>query len=249
MPNLAALPLNAIALRPKATLDAQLEINGSVMVTGGLGGIGQTAGHWVAGATLNTHVWLLGRAGRSKQSIAASWIPCHGCISMTMGSVAIYSDVAAITDQINAISAPALTSVLHAAAVLHDALLPRQTALGLRSVFAPKVSGALALLNALSVMPLQNIVQFGSLSALLGTKGQANYAAANCTLEEISQQCLDFGLLSSTVLWGPWASGMALENPEALSRFERAGLGLVDGRTINCAPVFHMQHTDLCEFT
>ncbi len=40
---------------------------------------------------------------------------------------------------------------------------------------------------------------------------------------------LDRGLPSSSVQWGPWASGLALSDPAILQRFERAGLAALSG--------------------
>ena len=217
---LAPLPLNK---------QAGLAMAGSVLVSGGLGEIGQLAGHWVAAAHASAHVWLLGRSGRSAQSMAAALEQHAGSVSMAAGDVTARADMAGLMQLLAASGAPAVSGVLHAGAVLADALLGRQTAATLRAVFAPKVPGALCLLGATSAMPLQGLLHFSSLTAQLGTPGQSNYAAANGALDGVAQDYLNRGLHSSSVMWGPWASGMALSDAGLLERFQQAGLGAISG--------------------
>jgi hypothetical protein len=208
---------------------ASLAVVGSVLVGGGLGEIGQLAGHWVAAAHGSSHVWMLGRSGRSAQSMTAALQQHAGSVSMAAGDVTARDDMAGLMQALATSGAPAVSGVLHAGAVLADALLGRQTAASLRAVFAPKVPGALCLLGATSAMPLQGLLHFSSLTAQLGTPGQSNYAAANGALDGVAQDYLNRGLQSSSVMWGPWASGMALSDAGLLERFQQAGLGAISG--------------------
>lgn len=228
-PRLEAVPQDMLLAPVPPNRDARLSMHGSVLVTGGLGDIGQLTGHWVASTAARSHVWLLGRTGRAAQSMASSLAAYSSCISMAAGDVAARADMAAALHLVAASGAPAVTGILHAGAVLADAPLGRQTAASLQAVYAPKVPGVLCLLGVTAVHPLQGILTFSSLTAQLGTPGQANYAAANGALEGMSQNWLNRGLRSSSVLWGPWASGLALSNPRILENFQRAGLGAISG--------------------
>ena len=69
--------------------------------------------------------------------------------------------------------------VVHAGGVIRDALLAQQTLAAFREVVAPKHYAALRLADLLWAQPAAAEISFSSLSALLGTAGQANYAAAN----------------------------------------------------------------------
>ena len=53
---------------------------------------------------------------------------------------------------------------------------------------APKSIVAQQMMMAFAPIPIRQWNIFSSLSALLGTPGQANYVAANLQLNEISQQ-------------------------------------------------------------
>ena len=120
-----------------------------------------------------------------------------------------------------------LAGVWHAAGVLADGLLRSQTAQAFRRVYAPKAVGGWGLQRASAASPLDACVLFSSVAALLGSAGQANYAAANCCLDATSALRRAVGLASSSVQWGPWGEvGMSAE--ESLkARVQASGFGLI----------------------
>ena len=213
-------------------LNVQVAASGSVLVSGGTGDIGRLASRWLAATHTSAHVCLLGRGGRSPQSAAA--VSQHHRVTVAATNVASDSDLAGLVQRLASMGANAVTGVLHAGAVLHDTLLARQTAHCIRTVLAPKAQGALRLLHAATSMPLHAFVHFSSLTAFFGTPGQSNYAAANGALEGIALDCLTSGRPSSSILWGPWAFGMAVTDPKILQRFQLAGLGTIAGAP-NCS--------------
>ena len=68
-------------------------------------------------------------------------------------------------------------------AYLQDAVLSNQSASSMRHVFAPKVATALQLERYMSGHRIQQMAVFSSIASLLGSSGQINYAAANCSLD------------------------------------------------------------------
>lgn len=66
---------------------------------------------------------------------------------------------------------------------LQDSVIANQTAAGMRAVFAPKATTAARLAPHLVHHPLSHAAIFSSVAGALGSSGQANYAAANATLD------------------------------------------------------------------
>jgi hypothetical protein len=66
---------------------------------------------------------------------------------------------------------------------LQDAVLANQSAGGMRAVFAPKAGAMATLAPRLATHALGQVAVFSSVAGLLGSSGQANYAAANATLD------------------------------------------------------------------
>ena len=73
-------------------------------------------------------------------------------------------------------------------------------------VFAPKLGGLDCLAEAGTLLPLRTTVLFSSVAALLGTGGQASYAAANAGLDGWSSAAQSAGRSTVSVQWGAWAS-------------------------------------------
>ena len=79
--------------------------------------------------------------------------------------------------------------MLHAGGVLRDAVLAKQTAQGVFEVMAPKVAGAANVLAHARLQPTAATKLFSSIASAMGSGGQANYAAANATLDSWAHAC------------------------------------------------------------
>jgi hypothetical protein len=128
---------------------------------------------------------------------------------------------------------PRLAGVWHAAGVLADGMLPKQSARALADVCAPKARSAWSLQHALATEQLRTCAFFSSVAALLGGTGQANYAAANACLDALASRRRACSAPGVSVQWGAWAEvGMAARGVagkrmaalEATSGFHRIGL-------------------------
>ena len=85
-------------------------------------------------------------------------------------------------------------AVVSAGGVLSDGLLASQTASGVKSVFAPKLSGLNNLVSATFAAALRGIAAFSSVAAFIGSAGQASYAAANAAMDARLSEMVTAGL-------------------------------------------------------
>ncbi|MEU9957760.1 SDR family NAD(P)-dependent oxidoreductase [Streptomyces sp. NPDC050982] len=127
-----------------------------------------------------------------------------------------------------------LDGVVYAAGVIEDRLIADKTAESFQRVYETKTSGAETLLTALEEFPNGPAfaVLFGSISAVLGNRGQVDYAAANDALQSLGADwAVRTGHRALTVHWGPWAptgghTGMV--TPELGREYARRGIKLID---------------------
>ncbi|MCC2277863.1 SDR family oxidoreductase [Streptomyces sp. ET3-23] len=127
-----------------------------------------------------------------------------------------------------------IDGVVHAAGIIEDRLMADKDPASFTRVYDTKAGGARALFAALrrAPEPPRFTVLFGSVAAVHGNRGQADYAAANDALAVLGRQWQrDTGARALTVHWGPWApnglhSGMVA--PELGRHYARRGIGLID---------------------
>jgi acyl transferase domain-containing protein/NAD(P)H-dependent flavin oxidoreductase YrpB (nitropropane dioxygenase family)/NADP-dependent 3-hydroxy acid dehydrogenase YdfG len=127
-----------------------------------------------------------------------------------------------------------LDGVVHAAGVIADRLMTEKDVDSFRNVFDTKVSAATALLTGLAAADIRPgfVAFFGSISALLGNRGQTDYAAANDALDLIGEQWHSTtGGRALTVHWGPWAPAAehgGMVSPELAREYERRNVSMID---------------------
>ncbi|MCM2547151.1 amino acid adenylation domain-containing protein [Burkholderia glumae] len=188
-----------------------LESNGSYLITGGLGGLGLRLAQQLAKAGVKRLVLMSRGAPDAAATTAIDALRQLGCtVDLARCDVA---DPAAmrLAWHETVLSGPfPLKGIFHAAGALRDGVLGGQSWAEFAVPLHAKVAGALNL-HALSLdAPLDCFVCFSSISALFGTAGQANYAAANAYLDALVGARRTLGLPATSIQWGPFAEvGMA----------------------------------------
>ncbi|MBI4747842.1 MAG: SDR family NAD(P)-dependent oxidoreductase [Acidobacteria bacterium] len=220
--------------------------NASYLITGGLGGLGLIVAQWMAqqGARrliLTSRTPLPARNewkaypedSLQKQQIAA--IRDLEALGVNVQTIALDVSSAEQLGQFLQTYAdegwPPIRGVIHAAGVLEDQSLYNLNREALLSVTRVKILGTWHLANAFSPEELDFFVNFSSLASVLGSPGQANYAAGNTFQDAIVHWLRQNGYKASTINWGPWAEvGMAARNTAA-GKNPASGINLLSPAT------------------
>ncbi|GBG00647.1 type I polyketide synthase, partial [Raphidocelis subcapitata] len=196
----------------------------AVLITGGTGALGLLTAAWLAGQGVR-RLHLISRTGRAAASsalLAARLADGGAAVTLSAADASCASDGAAL-------AARDVGAVVHAAGVLEDAALPRQSLGGLRRVWASKAAPIEAWrASLLRHQPLGAVVLFSSVAALLGSAGQANYATANAALDGAAAAEQRGGVAAVSIQWGAWADvGMAAGSELVARKVAALGMSML----------------------
>ncbi|WP_040785698.1 type I polyketide synthase [Nocardia pneumoniae] len=193
---------------------------GTYLISGGLGGLGLRLARWLV-ARGARHLVLAGRhdPGPDAEDRITELRNDGVEVMVVRADVARRPDVARMLADIDD-RMPPLRGVVHAAMVLDDRTILELDAERYDRVLAPKVLGAWHLHELTGDRELDFFVMYSSAAALLGSPGQAAYAAANAFLGALARHrecrgrtalCVDWGLYSQDgIMAGRGAEGQRL---------------------------------------
>ncbi|MEU0486449.1 SDR family NAD(P)-dependent oxidoreductase, partial [Streptosporangium sp. NPDC006013] len=213
---------------PVEEADRSWDPEGTVLITGGTGGLGGHLARHVVAERGVRHLLLTSRRGLEaagarelEQELAA-----HGAqVTIAACDMADRDQVAALLAGIDA--EHPLTAVVHTAGVLEDATIPSLTPERLGRVLRPKVDAAWHLHELTMDLDLAAFILYSSLSGVMGAPGQGNYSAANTFLNALAQSRRADGLPALSLAWGAWAqdTGMTGTLSDAdMRRITRTGM-------------------------
>jgi NADPH:quinone reductase-like Zn-dependent oxidoreductase/3-oxoacyl-(acyl-carrier-protein) synthase/acyl carrier protein len=201
---------------------------GTVLITGGTGGLGGLLARHLVAEHGARHLLLASRGGLEAQGakeLLAELAELDVEVRIAQCDVSDRGEVRALLEGID--PEHPLSVVVHAAGVLDDGVLSSLTAASVERVLAPKVDGAWHLHELTCDMDLRAFVLFSSVAGTLGGAGQGNYAAGNAFLDALAQYRWARGLPAISMAWGAWtqASGMTGGLVESdLARLARGGI-------------------------
>lgn len=149
-----------------------------------------------------------------------------------------------------------LSAVIHTAGALDDAVVTSLTPERMETVLRAKVDAAWNLHELTCDLDVSAFVMFSSMAGLVGSSGQANYAAANSFLDGLAVHRRARGLPAISLGWGLWNQASAMTGGLAsvdFKRFARDGvvamsseeaLGLLDTAMIVDEPFMLPAHID-----
>ncbi|MFD0430708.1 type I polyketide synthase [Streptomyces zhihengii] len=207
--------------------------DGTVVITGGTGGLGALFARHLATTHGVRHLLLLSRRGPEAEGAAelVAELAESGCEARVVACDV--SDREQLAAALGAVEQP-LTAVVHTAGVLDDGVVESLTPGQIERVMRPKVDAALHLHELTEDAELSAFVVFSSVAALMGSPGQGNYAAANASLDALAASRRAAGLPATSLAWGVWseATGMAAQLGQAeLARLERMGMKALTAET------------------
>lgn len=249
MQPLGDLPnITSADIRDQAILDWRISPSGSsasassnyswdtdnwMLVTGGLGGIGEKYIDWLVEQGISRIV-IAGRSAYSKISEHPVWqkLRSNGIqleyVSTDITSAESINQLQEFEQQHGSI-----TSVAHLAGIIDDCPLSDMTSDAFRRVIRVKSDGMNNILSALPAEQLHTVIAFSSIALVTGNSRQINYCAGNQYIENVSRNLRHQGVNSLVVHVGAIRDvGMIQRDKRLRQHIDNTGLSLISSGSL-----------------
>ncbi|CAI7658413.1 unnamed protein product [Penicillium glandicola] len=217
--------LNVLPPRPRLTLRA----DATYLLIGCLGGLGRSLTSWLMKKGARNFAFLSRSGADSEQaSLLIDELKAAGAtIQVFRGDAGVKSDIEEVINSVP--SGQPIRGVINAAMVLRDGLFHNMPYENWTTSVHPKVTGTKNLHEVLSHLPLDFFVTTSSVSGVLGTPGQSNYAAGNSYLDALARH-RRFQEQNSVSIVLPMVLGVGVvaENNELEESLKRKGMYGID---------------------
>ncbi|KAK6077795.1 beta-ketoacyl synthase domain-containing protein [Seiridium cupressi] len=211
--------LSKDSLVPSTSTSTTLDVSGTVLITGGTGGLGVILSRYLVRNHGAENLLIVSRSGIEAPGAQDLLDELSGqneaVVRIEACDISESDQLAALLERNN--GHPPITAIVHCAGVVDDGVLSSQTAERVSRVLRPKVEAAWNL-HQLAPDTVRSFVLYSSFVGVIGNEGQAAYAAGNAFLNALARLRVSQGLPAVSLAWGPWANdvGMAAGNKLAV---------------------------------
>ncbi len=187
-----------VRVRPPGTT-VTWDPDGTVLITGGTGGIGARVARHLAEHHGVRRLLLVSRRGRAAEGVDVLTAALTSAGAEVSVAACDTTDRDALADLL---ARHRVTAVIHSAGVLDDATIDNLTPAAVDRVLAPKITAAWHLHELTE--DLDAFVLFSSVAGTIGGPGQGNYAAGNAYLDALARHRRANGQPATSMVWGLW---------------------------------------------
>ncbi len=216
------------------------------LITGGTGGVGLAVAEYLVRQGAK-YLLLISRSGANPKT-QEQINKIKAIVKVCALDISEPQEMARLSQELEHL--PPLKGVIHCAGVLDDSTLLNLDRERFKKVMLPKLNGSWNLHTFTQDKELDFFVLFSSATSMLGSPGQANYAAANAFLDALARYRHSQDLPALSINWGFWAEvGMVKNSGEDL-RLGQMGLGTIkphQGVSILRNLIYQSLHTGVVE--
>ncbi len=199
------------AISGQASTEIRICSDGAYLITGGLAALGLQTARWLSDQGAGGVILLSRRGGEAAAQVLEELADLACPVAIAQGDVCDADSLhAALKDLAKGF--PRIRGIFHAAGVLKDRLMNQMSDEDFAYPLPAKTLGTWNLHRWTENNPVDFMVLYSSVSAVLGTAGQANYGAANAFMDGFAAYRNGLGQRTLSVNWGAFdGSGMAAE--------------------------------------